>query len=97
MTDKKILQKQFEQVKFASNPTEERGIMWRWTKEGKEVLVDFIFSLQQETRREIEKKYKKSIIGGNVRTGCCDAEIRVDEDDQLWCMNCGRKMGGVIK
>jgi len=46
------IEERFNELLFVSNPTEEKGILWRWTKEGKKVLLSFI-------RSEIAKAHQQ--------------------------------------
>lgn len=64
-------EKEFNELLFASCPTEEKEpFFWRWTKEGKETLLDFIDSILQKERNRICEEYNELILAvGNKYEG----------------------------
>ena len=54
---KKDLKKLIQSWQFASCPVEQKGIFWRWTEDGLELLEGYIKELIQEARSEKDEEW----------------------------------------
>jgi hypothetical protein len=51
-----VLKEELNDLQFATNPTEEKGLMWRWTKHGLDILSIYIQQALTQQKSEIIKE-----------------------------------------
>lgn len=67
------IKKEIQELQFAINPTETKGVLWKWTKHGLDILSLYVESTISQTKQELIEEIKewseyrrKNITGASV-------------------------------
>lgn len=56
MKKDKEIEKRFDELMFCDCPTRTKFFWWCWTKEGKEILIDFVLSEIKRANHNIKEE-----------------------------------------
>lgn len=77
---KKEIIEEIKDLQFATSPTEEKGLLWRWTKHGLDILSIYIDNKVSQSLSD----YKKELVEKFEKIG-----EETFESNKISCPSCG--------